>query len=451
MREASGAHVALLTQDAEPATSAGSSGCSRASSSTTTWRSSTGPTAPPGCGCAGARMELERGSARSPRMASPQWSGCVCRSARCPRRSDGQARLLHRRQRLPGARGLGAGAVSRGSLRRGSRAGDRHAAGRLRQGVRSRRRPCCTRTTTRRFRSCAAASTSGAGCARSTAGASPLLAGSSAQGSCGERWGGRERELIGQGVPAGAPAHDARSGRRHHVMCVSPERCSARGPTCCRPSTAPLSLERRGGFAPAGSRYPSSRPHTGRLRRFPSDATRLEGRPQGAFSNRGVRRRIYLTYRYHGCARCLFRLITFPLRFTPLEHRCGCARTGATAKCGARGLVSRARPAGGHRHPELSRCRASVRHARAEHRADRAAGDGPHRSSPMTRAVPSTWRSCERIAGSRFSSPGAERRLRRQRQPRPARERRRGRDVVILNSDIEARGWLACLQYAAHR
>ncbi len=45
----------------------------------------------------------------------------------------------------------------------------------------------------------------------------------------------------------------------------------------------------------------------------------LEGRPQGAFSN--LRRRIYLTYRYHGLRTILFRLITFPLRFTPLQRR----------------------------------------------------------------------------------------------------------------------------------
>ncbi len=45
----------------------------------------------------------------------------------------------------------------------------------------------------------------------------------------------------------------------------------------------------------------------------------LEGRPQGAFSN--LRRRIYLTYRYLGLRTILFRLLTFPLRFTPLQRR----------------------------------------------------------------------------------------------------------------------------------
>jgi hypothetical protein len=45
----------------------------------------------------------------------------------------------------------------------------------------------------------------------------------------------------------------------------------------------------------------------------------IEGRPQGAFSN--LKRRIYLTYRNFGLRTVLFRLITFPLRFTPLARR----------------------------------------------------------------------------------------------------------------------------------
>ena len=51
-----------------------------------------------------------------------------------------------------------------------------------------------------------------------------------------------------------------------------------------------------------------------------SDPSPIEGRrPQGAFSN--LRRRIYLTYTHFGLRTILFRLITFPLRFTPLERR----------------------------------------------------------------------------------------------------------------------------------
>ena len=134
---------------------------------------------------------LARRRARGPlgtralvRHACPR-RAAACRSARasrapgrtrpgCPRPRC-SARVASSPTRTPasGARGLGARAVSRGRLRRGPRAGDRHAARGLRQGLRPAGRACCTPTTTRRFRSCAAASTSGAGCARSTAGASP--------------------------------------------------------------------------------------------------------------------------------------------------------------------------------------------------------------------------------------------------------------------------------------
>src|SRR5882762_2534152 len=45
----------------------------------------------------------------------------------------------------------------------------------------------------------------------------------------------------------------------------------------------------------------------------------IEGRPHGPLSN--LRRRVYLTYRYFGLRTILFRILTFPLRFTPLERR----------------------------------------------------------------------------------------------------------------------------------
>src|ERR1700722_11338843 len=45
----------------------------------------------------------------------------------------------------------------------------------------------------------------------------------------------------------------------------------------------------------------------------------IEGHPLGAFAN--LRRRIYLTYKYFGLRTLLFRALTLPLRFTPLERR----------------------------------------------------------------------------------------------------------------------------------
>src|SRR2546423_2591895 len=44
-----------------------------------------------------------------------------------------------------------------------------------------------------------------------------------------------------------------------------------------------------------------------------------DGRSSGALAN--LRRRIFLTYSYFGLRTVLFRVLTFPLRFTPLERR----------------------------------------------------------------------------------------------------------------------------------
>ena len=45
----------------------------------------------------------------------------------------------------------------------------------------------------------------------------------------------------------------------------------------------------------------------------------LEGMPRGPFAD--VRRRVALTIRYYGWRTLLFRIFTFPLRFTPLRDR----------------------------------------------------------------------------------------------------------------------------------
>jgi len=49
--------------------------------------------------------------------------------------------------------------------------------------------------------------------------------------------------------------------------------------------------------------------------------------PEGPLA--GLRRRIYLTYRYLGWRTLLFRIVTLPLRLTPLRHRLNLrSRTG---------------------------------------------------------------------------------------------------------------------------
>ncbi len=133
-------------------------------------------------------------------------------------RADRRARLLHRRQRLRGARGVGAGAVSRGrpTPRTGCSRSTCCAPATRRRSCLARR--CCTPTHTRPLRSCAAASTSGAGCARSTAGASRPLRCISPAG-CAASWASRGASSTAQGVPAFA--------RRATLAAVSPSPCRA--------------------------------------------------------------------------------------------------------------------------------------------------------------------------------------------------------------------------------
>ncbi len=175
----------------------------------------------------------------------------------------------------------------------------------------------------------------------------------------------------------------------------------------------------------------------------------IEGRPQGAFAN--LRRRIQLTYRYFGLRTLLFRAITLPLRFTPLQRRMR-LRTHA-------------------RDQELRSAVAWYR----EH------------GRPVDVVVPS-YRDAERVRAlvrsiSKTLAPGMARVIVADDCSGPehvaalraiegidvlvAGERNQGfaanvnrglrasdpeRDVVVLNSDVEALpSWLECLQYAAYR
>ena len=142
------------------------------------------------------------------------------------------------------------------------------------------------------------------------------------------------RELDRRGAsPARAP-RDARGG--HPSPCRAPRRVAAR---LARRSTA----GRRAAQALAGGallvRAPrtSTRthaadgnpqpdrlssplaPHVTRRPAPMSTHDPIQGRPEGAFSN--LRRRIHLTYTHFGLRTILWRLLTFPLRFTPLHRR----------------------------------------------------------------------------------------------------------------------------------
>jgi GT2 family glycosyltransferase/glycosyltransferase involved in cell wall biosynthesis len=175
----------------------------------------------------------------------------------------------------------------------------------------------------------------------------------------------------------------------------------------------------------------------------------LEGRPQGPFSN--LRRRVYLTYTHFGLRTILFRLVTFPLRFTPLERRMR-LRTHQRAQ-----VVRRAKSwYAEHGRPvdivipsycDAERMRTLVRSIKKTAR------------SGMARVIVADDASGEehvaalrRIGGIELLITSSENSGFAANVNRGLRATDPERDVVVLNSDIEALpSWLECLQYAAHR
>jgi GT2 family glycosyltransferase/glycosyltransferase involved in cell wall biosynthesis len=175
-------------------------------------------------------------------------------------------------------------------------------------------------------------------------------------------------------------------------------------------------------------------------------AKAIEGEFRGPFA--GLRRRIFLTYRYLGWRTLLFRALTFPLRFTPLRHRLN--------------LRSRAE------HDAYRRAQAWYReHGRpvcvvipSYRDADRVGTlvASIHRTVPkgMARIIVADDASgAEHVA--RLRAIGGVEVVEGQTNGGFAANVNRGLrvadpdlDVVVLNSDMQARtGWLGCLQYAA--
>jgi GT2 family glycosyltransferase/glycosyltransferase involved in cell wall biosynthesis len=175
----------------------------------------------------------------------------------------------------------------------------------------------------------------------------------------------------------------------------------------------------------------------------------IQGRPAGAFTN--LRRRIHLTYTHFGLRTILWRALTFPLRFTPLHRRLR-LRTHARDQ-------ERRRAAAWYRehgapvdvvipsYRDAARVRTLVRSIK--------------RTTPrgMARMIvaddcsgPEHLAALRRIDGidvlveSERNAGFAANVNRGLRATLPA------RDVVVLNSDVEAlSGWLEGLQYAAYR
>ncbi len=175
-------------------------------------------------------------------------------------------------------------------------------------------------------------------------------------------------------------------------------------------------------------------------------ATALDGSFSGPLA--GVRRRIYLTYRYLGWRTLLFRVLTFPLRLTPLKRRLR-LRTHA-------------------RDREMRRAMAWYReHGRPVSVVIPSFRDAEHVAALVTSIRKTVPRGMARIVVCDDASgaehlealraikgievvAGAENQGFAANVNRGLRAVGEEGDVVVLNSDVEARpGWLAALQYAA--
>jgi GT2 family glycosyltransferase/glycosyltransferase involved in cell wall biosynthesis len=164
----------------------------------------------------------------------------------------------------------------------------------------------------------------------------------------------------------------------------------------------------------------------------------------------GLRRRIYLTYHYLGWRTLLLRILSFPLRFTPLKRYLR-LRTHAGDRELRRAMVwyrEHGRPVDivipSYRDGEmLVKLVASIRKTVPRGMARIIVADDASGPEYVARL---------REIGGIEIVEGAENAGFAMNVNRGLRVTDPARDVVVLNSDIEARrGWLACLQYAASR
>jgi GT2 family glycosyltransferase/glycosyltransferase involved in cell wall biosynthesis len=175
-------------------------------------------------------------------------------------------------------------------------------------------------------------------------------------------------------------------------------------------------------------------------------ASALDGSFSGPLA--GVRRRIYLTYRYHGWRTLLLRALTFPLRFTPLRRR-------LRLRTHSRNLEMRRALAWYRAHGRpVDVVIPSFRDADMVATLVRSIRETVPRG--MARVIvaddasgPEHLAALRQIAGIEIVEGAANAGFAAN-VNRGLRASAPERDVVVLNSDVEARpGWLACLQYAA--
>jgi glycosyltransferase involved in cell wall biosynthesis len=173
----------------------------------------------------------------------------------------------------------------------------------------------------------------------------------------------------------------------------------------------------------------------------------LAGTFRGPFAN--MRRRVVLTYRYHGLRTLALRALTFPLRFTPLRTRvtpgqgpasvvAGAERWYATCGAPVTIVIASYRDA-----PAVGRLVESIRRTTAGERVRVVvsdAGSGAEHVAALRR-IPDV----ELLAGERARGIAAA-------VNRGLRAAGPERDVVVLSAELEAgEGWLACLQQTAHQ
>jgi GT2 family glycosyltransferase/glycosyltransferase involved in cell wall biosynthesis len=177
--------------------------------------------------------------------------------------------------------------------------------------------------------------------------------------------------------------------------------------------------------------------------------TLSDARATGAFTN--LRRRVYLTYRYFGLRTILFRALTFPLRFTPLARY-------MRLRTHARDQELRRAVTWYHEHGRpVDIVIPSFRDAERVH----ALVHSLLKTVPRGMArviVADDCSGAEHVATLR-QIKGVDLVVTSERNRGFAatansgmREARADRDVILLNSDVEALpSWLQCLQYAAYR
>jgi GT2 family glycosyltransferase/glycosyltransferase involved in cell wall biosynthesis len=175
----------------------------------------------------------------------------------------------------------------------------------------------------------------------------------------------------------------------------------------------------------------------------------LQGRPEGAFAN--LRRRIYLTYTHFGLRTILWRLLTFPLRFTPLHRRLR-LRTHARDQ-------ERRRAAVWYREHGTPVDVVIPSYRDAEHVRTLVRSIRRTTSRGMARVIIADDASGPEHLAALRAIDGIDVLVESERNSGFAANVNRGlratlpeRDVVVLNSDVEALpGWLEGLQYAAYR